>query len=101
VSTHVSKLPSVSIALELLGIEDDPLVGDRVERLHNSYRPGFNESPRELAGRDEILEDLVEALTAAVLVAVTDRRGGSAEVSVHRGHGMGGCHRISLHQNPS
>jgi hypothetical protein len=101
VSTQVGKLPSVSTALELLGIENDPLVGGRVERLYNAYRPASTSAARELAGWAEILEDLVEALSATVLVAVTGRRGGSAEVSVYRGHGIGGCHRISLSENPS
>lgn len=42
-------------------------------RLENPYRPGFNEPPRELAGRDTVLEDLREAVEVAALDGRTPR----------------------------
>jgi hypothetical protein len=36
-------------------------------RVENPYRPGFNEMPGELAGRDEILEALLDAVEVAAL----------------------------------
>ncbi len=35
--------------------------------MENPYRPGFNEMPAELAGREEILEALVDAVEVAAL----------------------------------
>lgn len=36
-----------------------------MDRIENPYRPGFNEVPAELAGREEVLEDLLEAIEVA------------------------------------
>jgi AAA ATPase domain len=38
-----------------------------MKRLENPYRPGFNEPPKELAGREAVLEDLREAIEVAAL----------------------------------
>lgn len=43
------------------------------ERVENPYRPGFNESPKELAGREGVLEDLQDAIEVAALDARTPR----------------------------
>ncbi len=42
-------------------------------RVANPYRPGFNEPPKELAGRAEVLEDLQEAIEVAALDGRTPR----------------------------
>ncbi len=44
-----------------------------MERLENPYRPGFNEPPRELAGREAVLEDLRDAIEVAALDGRTPR----------------------------
>src|ERR1035438_10318181 len=36
-------------------------------RVENPYRPGFNETPGELAGRDEVLDGLLDAVEVAAL----------------------------------
>lgn len=38
-----------------------------MSRVENPYRPGFNEIPKELAGRDDVLEDLRDAIEVAAL----------------------------------
>lgn len=38
-----------------------------VARVENPYRPGFNEIPAELAGREEVLEDLIDAIEVAAI----------------------------------
>lgn len=38
-----------------------------MSRVENPYRPGFNEIPSELAGRDDVLEDLNDAIEVAAL----------------------------------
>lgn len=42
-------------------------------RIENPYRPGFNEPPKELAGRKAVLEDLREAIEVAALDGRTPR----------------------------
>lgn len=42
-------------------------------RMENPYRPGFNEPPKELAGRKAVLEDLREAIEVAALDGRTPR----------------------------
>lgn len=42
-------------------------------RVENPYRPGFNEPPKELAGREAVLEDLREAIEVAALDGRTPR----------------------------
>ncbi|HUN79755.1 MAG TPA: ATP-binding protein [Solirubrobacteraceae bacterium] len=42
-------------------------------RSENPYRPGFNEPPRELAGRELVLEDLDDAVEVAALDHRTPR----------------------------
>ncbi len=42
-------------------------------RTENPYRPGFNESPKELAGREAVLEDLTDAIEVAALDGRTPR----------------------------
>ncbi len=42
-------------------------------RVENPYRPGFNEPPRELAGREAVLDDLRDAIEVAALDARTPR----------------------------
>jgi len=44
-----------------------------VKRLENPFRPGFNEPPKELAGRETVLEDLREAIEVAALDGRTPR----------------------------
>jgi hypothetical protein len=44
-----------------------------VPRIANPYRPGFNRAPATLAGRQEVLEDLVDALETAALDRRTPR----------------------------
>jgi AAA ATPase domain len=44
-----------------------------VERAENPYRPGFNEPPAELVGREEVLEDLTDAIETAALEGRTPR----------------------------
>jgi hypothetical protein len=44
-----------------------------VDRIENPYRPGFNEPPKELAGRETVLEDLREAIEVAALDGRTPR----------------------------
>jgi AAA ATPase domain len=44
-----------------------------VNRIDNPYRPGFNEPPKELAGREAVLEDLREAIEVAALDRRTPR----------------------------
>jgi hypothetical protein len=44
-----------------------------VGRVENPYRPGFNEPPKELAGRSAVLEDLSEAIEVAALDGRTPR----------------------------
>jgi hypothetical protein len=44
-----------------------------VKRIENPYRPGFNEPPRELAGREAVLEDLQDAIEVAALDGRTPR----------------------------
>ncbi len=44
-----------------------------VARTENPYRPGFNEPPKELAGREAVLEDLRDAIEVAALDARTPR----------------------------
>ena len=34
---------------------------------HNPYRPGFNQTPDILAGRDEVIEDIIDALEAIAI----------------------------------
>lgn len=41
--------------------------------MENPYRPGFNEPPKELAGREAVLEDLHEAIEVAALDGRTPR----------------------------
>ncbi len=41
--------------------------------MENPYRPGFNEPPTELAGREAVLEDLHEAIEVAALDGRTPR----------------------------
>src|SRR5882757_11507263 len=43
------------------------------ERSPNPYRPGFNQAPSELAGREEVLTAAREALDIAVLDGRTPR----------------------------
>ncbi|MGA9285401.1 MAG: AAA family ATPase [Solirubrobacteraceae bacterium] len=42
-------------------------------RMENPYRPGFNEPPKELAGREAVLEDLREGIEVAALDGRTPR----------------------------
>ena len=42
-------------------------------RIENPYRPGFNEAPSELAGRETVLEDLKEAIEVVALDHRTPR----------------------------
>lgn len=42
-------------------------------RVENPYRPGFNEPPQELAGRELVLEDLGDAIEVAALDHRTPR----------------------------
>jgi AAA ATPase domain len=42
-------------------------------RMENPYRPGFNEPPKELAGREAVLEDLTDAVEVAALEGRTPR----------------------------
>jgi AAA ATPase domain len=44
-----------------------------VGRIENPYRPGFNETPKELAGREAVLADLNEAVEVAALDGRTPR----------------------------
>jgi hypothetical protein len=44
-----------------------------VARLENPYRPGFNEPPKELAGRSAVIEDLNDAIEVAALDGRTPR----------------------------
>jgi len=44
-----------------------------VARTENPYRPGFNEPPKELAGREVVLEDLHDAVEVAALDGRTPR----------------------------
>ncbi len=44
-----------------------------MSRVENPYRPGFNEPPKELAGRGDVLEDLREAIEIAALDGRTPR----------------------------
>ncbi len=44
-----------------------------MNRVANPYRPGFNETPGELAGREDVLEDLREAIEVAALDGRTPR----------------------------
>ena len=44
-----------------------------MKRVENPYRPGFNEPPKELAGREAVLEDLREAVEVAALDGRTPR----------------------------
>jgi hypothetical protein len=44
-----------------------------MERTENPYRPGFNEPPKELAGREAVLEDFHEAIEVAALDGRTPR----------------------------
>jgi hypothetical protein len=44
-----------------------------VKRTENPYRPGFNEPPKELAGREAVLEDLRDAVEVAALDGRTPR----------------------------
>lgn len=44
-----------------------------MRRIENPYRPGFNEPPKELAGRGAVLEDLREAIEIAALDGRTPR----------------------------
>jgi AAA ATPase domain len=44
-----------------------------VERRENPYRPGFNEPPKELAGREAVLADLRDAIEVAALDGRTPR----------------------------
>ncbi len=44
-----------------------------MNRVANPYRPGFNEPPGELAGREGVLEDLREAIEVAALDGRTPR----------------------------
>ena len=44
-----------------------------VERKENPYRPGFNEPPKELAGREAVLADLTDAIEVAALEGRTPR----------------------------
>ncbi|HEY5194743.1 MAG TPA: AAA family ATPase [Solirubrobacteraceae bacterium] len=44
-----------------------------MSRIENPYRPGFNEPPKELAGREAVLEDLREAIEVAALDGRTPR----------------------------
>lgn len=44
-----------------------------MKRVENPYRPGFNEPPKELAGRETVLEDLREAIEVAALDGRTPR----------------------------
>lgn len=44
-----------------------------MQRVENPYRPGFNEPPRELAGREAVLEDLTDAIEVAALDGRTPR----------------------------
>ncbi|MGH2879199.1 MAG: AAA family ATPase [Solirubrobacteraceae bacterium] len=38
-----------------------------MKRIENPYRPGFNEPPKELAGREVVLEDLRDAIEVAAI----------------------------------
>ncbi len=54
----------------------DTLDGARLwsmKRVENPYRPGFNEPPKELAGREAVLEDLTDAIEVAALEGRTPR----------------------------
>jgi MoxR-like ATPase len=42
-------------------------------RRENPYRPGFNEPPKELAGREAVLADLRDAIEVAALDGRTPR----------------------------
>jgi hypothetical protein len=44
-----------------------------VTRTENPYRPGFNEPPKELAGREAVLENLHDAVEVAALDGRTPR----------------------------
>jgi hypothetical protein len=44
-----------------------------MERRENPYRPGFNEPPKELAGREAVLADLRDAIEVAALDGRTPR----------------------------
>jgi hypothetical protein len=44
-----------------------------MKRVENPYRPGFNEPPKELAGRETVLEDLHDAVEVAALDGRTPR----------------------------
>jgi hypothetical protein len=44
-----------------------------MKRVENPYRPGFNEPPKELAGREAVLEDLHDAVEVAALDGRTPR----------------------------
>ena len=44
-----------------------------MDRKENPYRPGFNEPPKELAGREAVLEDLTDAIEVAALEGRTPR----------------------------
>ena len=44
-----------------------------MKRVENPFRPGFNEPPKELAGRETVLEDLREAIEVAALDGRTPR----------------------------
>ena len=44
-----------------------------MKRVENPYRPGFNEPPKELAGREAVLEDLREAIEIVALDGRTPR----------------------------
>ena len=41
--------------------------------MENPYRPGFNEPPKELAGREAVLKDLTDAIEVAALDGRTPR----------------------------
>ena len=43
------------------------------DRSANPFRPGFNQPPVELAGRDDVLEDVIDALEVAALDHRTPR----------------------------
>lgn len=45
----------------------------RVNRIENPYRPGFNEVPLELAGRSDVLAELEDAIEIAALDGRTPR----------------------------
>jgi MoxR-like ATPase len=44
-----------------------------VTRTENPYRPGFNEPPKELAGREAVLENLHDAVEVAAIDGRTPR----------------------------